>query len=672
MRMRLNPAGDIPLGDPYAAPPKHSWGKVVYNDFIFGGDSPAPPPPPDYTPLATSSTEAAQIGAALGREQLAETRRQYDINRGVSDRVSNSQIALMDQARTQGDDYYNYMKANQRPVEESLNRQSTTDFAARDAADRAAIGRNYDAMQGQAEADRQGIMSRYDANQAADVVGRAGLEAQSRGQQDANMAQRLNMDQFSAQQMAEGRSRTAGMDQLSAEQMADARSRTAGLDQFSARQYGTNASRSQAMRDYANQNDAANTSERGLMTGGNRGIYDARRADIDFGVDNATADARSGMTQQAGMLMRQAARLGYSPERMAAAAATQGYSNAGLISSRANAARTAGIDQARGLIGQNYQARNAQYDQSRAAMGDEYAQGNQAYDQRYGAMDRARALTNEEYAQRYAGMDRARAQSNEDSDRRYAGMDRSYAQGNQVYDQRRAAMAQDYDSRNASNDRMTQGLLANRGMNMEQGQLGLQRNMNNRNLRLQDDSTNWARKLDVAGLYRNLPGASQGAYGVSTNAGNAAVANTMQPGGQLLTGMAQGAGMQQSGMGQKITGLGGVLNAQNSYNNMVGQYNASQNQGGGMGALLGAGAQLGSAYMMSGSDRRLKQNIKEVGTDEKTGLPLYEFSYIGDSDHRYRGVMSDDVRKVMPQAIEVRNGYDYVNYGMLGIQMVGV
>jgi len=255
-------------------------------------------------------------------------------------------------------------------------------------------------------------------------------------------------------------------------------------------------------------------------------------------------------------------------------------------------------------------------------------------------------------------------------------MNQAYAQGNQVYDQRRAAMAQDYDSRNASNDRMTQGLLANRGMNMEQGQLGLQRNMNNRNLRLQDDSTNWARKLDVAGLYRNLPGASQGAYGVSTNAGNAAVANTMQPGGQLLTGMAQGAGFQQTGMGQNITGLGGVLNAQNSYNNMVSQYNASQNQGGGMGALLGAGAQLGSspAFLaaIGASDRRLKQNIKDVGTDKNTGLPLYEFSYIGDSAHRYRGVMSDDVRKVAPQAIEVRNGYDYVNYGMLGIQMVEV
>jgi len=171
-------------------------------------------------------------------------------------------------------------------------------------------------------------------------------------------------------------------------------------------------------------------------------------------------------------------------------------------------------------------------------------------------------------------------------------MNQAYAQGNQVYDQRRAAMAQDYDSRNASNDRMTQGLLANRGMNMEQGQLGLQRNMNNRNLRLQDDSTNWARKLDVAGLYRNLPGASQGAYGVSTNAGNAAVANTMQPGGQLLTGMAQGAGFQQTGMGQNITGLGGVLNAQNSYNNMVSQANtaAAGQSGQILGAAIGAGA----------------------------------------------------------------------------------
>jgi hypothetical protein len=144
----------------------------------------------------------------------------------------------------------------------------------------------------------------------------------------------------------------------------------------------------------------------------------------------------------------------------------------------------------------------------------------------------------------------------------------------------------------------------------------------------------------------------------------------MAPGGQYLTGMAQGAGMQQSGMGQKLTGLGGVLNAQSSYNNMLAQYQTGQAQADATG-MAGLG-QLAGMAAMKWSDRRLKQNIKEVGRDASTNLPLYEFSYIGDSAHRYRGVMADDVRKVKPESVARVDGYDRVDYDMLGIQMVEV
>jgi hypothetical protein len=86
--------------------------------------------------------------------------------------------------------------------------------------------------------------------------------------------------------------------------------------------------------------------------------------------------------------------------------------------------------------------------------------------------------------------------------------------------------------------------------------------------------------MDVAGLYRGLTGASTGAYQTGINAGNSAMANQMAPGQGLMTGMAQGAGMQQTGMGQQIQGQTGVLGAQTSYAN-------SQNSGGGLGAVLG-------------------------------------------------------------------------------------
>ena len=66
-------------------------------------------------------------------------------------------------------------------------------------------------------------------------------------------------------------------------------------------------------------------------------------------------------------------------------------------------------------------------------------------------------------------------------------------------------------------------------------------------------------------------------------------------------------------------------------------------------------------------------NIKEVGRDERTMLPLYEFEYAGKPGTTYLGVMSDDVRKKFPEmVVEMPNGYDAVNYAGLGIEMIEV
>ena len=61
-----------------------------------------PPPPPDYTPVANASKEAAEIAAQLGREQLAEARRQYDQNMAVARPIVDAQAQLMGQAYEQG------------------------------------------------------------------------------------------------------------------------------------------------------------------------------------------------------------------------------------------------------------------------------------------------------------------------------------------------------------------------------------------------------------------------------------------------------------------------------------------------------------------------------------------------------------------------------------------
>ena len=99
-------------------------------------------------------------------------------------------------------------------------------------------------------------------------------------------------------------------------------------------------------------------------------------------------------------------------------------------------------------------------------------------------------------------------------------------------------------------------------------------------------------------------------------------------------------------------------------------YNAAMQQADPFAQIVGMGL---GGYMSKVSDRRLKQNIEEVGRDERTGLPLYEFEYKNGSGRRYVGVMADDVEKKYPQAIfTMPDGYKAVNYHMLGLEMIEV
>ncbi len=68
------------------------------------------------------------------------------------------------------------------------------------------------------------------------------------------------------------------------------------------------------------------------------------------------------------------------------------------------------------------------------------------------------------------------------------------------------------------------------------------------------------------------------------------------------------------------------------------------------------------------SDIRLKENIVRVAT-AANGLPLYEYSYRGDSAV-YRGVMAQDVLNHTPAAVHtMSNGYYAVDYGMLNLEL---
>jgi hypothetical protein len=97
---------------------------------------------------------------------------------------------------------------------------------------------------------------------------------------------------------------------------------------------------------------------------------------------------------------------------------------------------------------------------------------------------------------------------------------------------------------------------------------------------------------------------------------------------------------------------------QMGYDAALGSYNAQQ---AGFGNLLGAGAQLGSAAFMF-SDRRLKSNLKRVGT-HATGVGIYDYTMMGMPQ---RGVIAQEVERVRPDLVKRHaNGYLMVNYGGL-------
>jgi len=179
------------------------------------------------------------------------------------------------------------------------------------------------------------------------------------------------------------------------------------------------------------------------------------------------------------------------------------------------------------------------------------------------------------------------------------------------------------------------------------------------NTRNQAEQMGYARKLDAAGLGRNLSGASTGAYAGAVAAGNSAGANLQSAGQNYMNNMAIGAGTIGQGQQMNLQGLSSVLNAQTqTYINTQDSFLSD------LGGLMGGAG----SFMTAFSDRRLKENIKEVGVDQRTSLTLYEFNYKDHPSTRYIGVMADEVELMYPEAVTEVDGYQAVNYGMLGIE----
>jgi len=92
--------------------------------------------------------------------------------------------------------------------------------------------------------------------------------------------------------------------------------------------------------------------------------------------------------------------------------------------------------------------------------------------------------------------------------------------------------------------------------------------------------------------------------------------------------------------------------------------------------FLNFGLSLGGiiASAGSGSDSKLKENIKYVGSSPQ-GHNIWEFNYVGDSK-RYRGAMAQEVAKINPMAVGIAEDtggrYLTVDYSKIDVDMVEV
>lgn len=99
---------------------------------------------------------------------------------------------------------------------------------------------------------------------------------------------------------------------------------------------------------------------------------------------------------------------------------------------------------------------------------------------------------------------------------------------------------------------------------------------------------------------------------------------------------------------------------QMGYDAALGAYNAQNAAAAGM--LGGVGSIVGAAAPFAFSDRKLKKNIKRIGT-HAIGVGIYEYTMAG---FHQVGVMAQEVQKVRPDLVKRHaNGYLMVNYGEL-------
>ena len=83
---------------------------------------------------------------------------------------------------------------------------------------------------------------------------------------------------------------------------------------------------------------------------------------------------------------------------------------------------------------------------------------------------------------------------------------------------------------------------------------------------------------------------------------------------------------------------------------------------------LSMGLGIASAGIGLFSDIRLKENIEEIGKSSE-GYKIYEWNYKSIPNKRYSGVIAQDVVKINPMAVDIRDNYLVVDYSKVDVDM---
>jgi hypothetical protein len=189
--------------------------------------------------------------------------------------------------------------------------------------------------------------------------------------------------------------------------------------------------------------------------------------------------------------------------------------------------------------------------------------------------------------------------------------------------------------------------------------------MSNANLNNQQLSQLYNQQLQ-SGQMSNAASNQQLAQNQAVQQNSLNILQALRTGAQLNTANLPAVGVSQPGQLANWQGADmlGAAQAQGQYDQSVYNAQAAANAQM-MSAGIGAAGALGGAGIKAASDRRLKKNIKRIGT-HVLGIGLYTWDYLWGQP--FSGVMADEVEQVMPEAIVMHpSGFKMVNYSMLGL-----